>query len=59
MEITNPTFDGDISFKNSETASVVSGLMVTARTATAQSDVGSYDITASGATGTPSILLLM
>ena len=48
----NPTFDGDISgFKNSETASVVSGLSYSS-TATAQSDVGSYDITASGATAT-------
>ena len=48
----NPTFDGDISgFKNDETASVVSGLSYSS-TATAQSDVGSYDITASGATAT-------
>ena len=48
----NPTFDGVISgFKNDETATVVSGLGYSS-TATAQSDVGSYDITASGATAT-------
>jgi filamentous hemagglutinin family protein len=50
--LANPTFTGSITgFRNSDTASVISGL-VYGTVATTASDVGTYAITGSGATAT-------